>query len=252
MATLEGLRQEVQYLEPMVEQGLISDTELIRLRPQITALTETLRSYPALLSTLNGRLASAQAELRQIEQYKTHHQSAISGIQESTLTAIDEMVSSLERGTVAYLRAKSGGVISRIQYTVGDVVPSGTPILRITEHSDITVVGMLRPHQVGLISEGMTLGVVSPYRTKYKRYLATVTHIEPEVLDFTDPFVPLSSVRFPIRGLRIILTLKDDSHDFIPGETVTILLPPPTIRQKIDQLINQVQWKIDEKRPTWE
>ena len=246
-ATLEGLRQEAAHLEPMVQKGLIPDTDLTRLRPQITALTETLASYPALTAALTARLASAQAELDQIAQWKAAQQAASASAQEKTLAAIGDMVSNLQRGTVAYLRAKSEGIVSRIQYAVGDVVPAGTPIIRITASSGISVVGMLRPHQAVIVREGMTLAVVPPYRPTYKRYLAEVTRIEPEVLDLTDPFTPLSRNRFPTRGRRMTLTLKNDDHDLIPGESVTIYLPPPTLRQKIDQLLNQLRWKVDEK-----
>ena len=251
-AMLEGLRKEIAHLEPLVKQGLLPDTELTRLRPEMTALSETLACYPALINTLTARLASAETELKQIEQWKTSQQSSFSGIQEKTMTAIGDMVSNLEKGAVAYLRAKSAGVVSRIQYAVGDVVEAGTPMIRITEDSAITIVGMLRPHQAVLVREGMTLAVVPPFRSIYKRYYAEVTCIEPEVLDLTDPFVPASQNRFPIRGRRVTLVLKGDDHDFIPGETVTIYLPPPTFQQKINQLISQIQWKVDEKQTRWE
>jgi len=251
-ATLEGLRQEVAHLEPMVKQSLISDTELIRLRPQITAYKETLASYPALINALNARLESAEQELEQIKQWKATHQSSLASVQDKTLAAIGDMVGNLEKGNVAYLCAKSSGIVSRIQYAVGDVVPAGTPIIRITADTGISIVGMLRPHQTALVSEGMTLAVVNPFRTTYKRHFAQVTRIEPEVLDLTDPFVPASRNRFPIRGRRMTLTLQDGNHDLIPGESVTIYLPPPTLRQKADQIISQLRWKIDEKQVKWE
>lgn len=251
-ATLEGLRQEAAHLEPKVRQGLIADTELTRLRPQITALNETLASYPALISALNARLASAEKELEQISQWTATHRSPLASVQDQTLAAIGDMVGNLEKGQVAYLCAKSSGIVSRIQYAVGDVVPAGTPIIRITADTGISVVGMLRPHQTALVREGMTLAVVNPFRTAYKRYLAKVASIEPEVLDLTDPFVPLSRNRFPVRGRRMVLTLQNADHDFIPGETVTIYLPPPTLRQKFDQLVNQIRWKVDEKQARWE
>jgi len=251
-ATLEGLRQELERLEPMVEQGIISDMELIRIRPQITALTETLASYPALINTLNARLVSVRKELRQIAKYKESQQSIITGIHEDTLAAIDQTISSLEQGRVSYIYAKSEGIVSRIQYAVGDIVSSGTPIIRTTSLSSIMVMGLLRPYQVELVQKGMTLAVVPPYRTKYKRYLAEVVSIEPEILNLPDPFVTVSRNRLPGRGQHIFLTLKDQNHDLIPGENVTIFLPPPTFRQKINQLMGQIRWKIDEKKTLWE
>ena len=251
-AMLNGFLQEIQHLEPLVEQGLIPDTELTRLRPQITALTETLASYPALINTLNSRLASARAELRQIERWKADQRSSFSGSHERTLSTIDETVSSLEEGSIAYLRAKSAGVVSRIQFAVGDVVPEGTPIIRITSKESLKITGLLRPHQIGLVEEGMEVTVVPPYRSKYKRYKAEVLYIEPEVMDLTDPFVPYSRNRFPTRGLRMTLALKTNDHDFIPGESVTIYLPSPSFGQRIQQILGQIQWKVDEKISVWE
>jgi len=139
-----------------------------------------------------------------------------------------------------------------VQFAVGDIVPAGTPILRVTSQTRLTVVGMLRPHQAALVREGMTLAVVPPFRESYTRHFAQVTHIETEVLDLTDPFTPPSRNRFPVRGRRIILTLDEDAeHDLIPGESVTILLPPPTIRQRLNNLADQFQWRVDEKQNGW-
>jgi len=251
-ATLEGLQRELEHLEPMVKQGLISDLELTRIRPQITALTEILDSYPALINTYNVRLAAARAELRQIEQYKASLQSAISGIQDELLPAIGDTIVRLEQGEVAYLLAKSRGIVSRIQYNIGDIVSSGTPIIRCTSLDSVLITGLLRPYQVELVQEGMTLNVVPPFRSTYKQYPAVVTQIEPEILNLVDPFVSASRNRFPTRGRRVTLTLRDENHDFIPGESVTILLPPPTFRQKIDRFIGQIRWNISEKKTLWD
>ena len=251
-AVLEGLQQELAHLEPMVKQGLISDIELTRIRPQITALTDTLNSYPALKSTLNARLVTAEAELRQIEQYTASQQSAFPGVQEESLSALNDSINRLEQGQVVYLLAKSKGLVSHIQYNVGDIVPSGTPIIRSTSLPNITIIGILRPYQVEFVREGMILSVVPPYRSIYRKYPAEITSIEPEILGLPDPFVSVSRNRFPSRGQRITLTLDDENHDFIPGENVYIFLPPPTFRQKIDRFISQIRWNISEKKTLWE
>lgn len=249
-ATLEGLRLEFAHLEPMVKQGLISDIELTKIRPQISALTDTLNSYPALINTLNARLITAEAELRQIEQYTGSQQPGPSGIREEILS--DDTTSRLEQGQAAYILAKSKGIISHIQYNVGDIVPSGTPIIRSTSLTTITITGILRPYQVELVHEGMTLKVVPPYRSVFKQYSAVIDRIEPEILGLPDPFVSISRNRFPSNGQRITLTLEDENHNFIPGENVYIFLPPPTFRQKIDRFIGQIRWNISEKKTLWE
>ena len=248
-ATLEGLRQEYNNLEPLVKQGIISDLELVRLRPQITTLTKTLESYPAVINTLNARLASAEAELNQIKRYTASQQPTLSGIHEEILPAMGSTINRLEQGEVAYLYAKSIGVISHIPYNVGDIVPSGTPIVRSTSLTTITITGILRPYQVEFVKKGMTLRVVPPYRSKYKHYYAIITSIEPEILNMPDPFVTAQNQnnRLPINGQRMTLTLSDESHDFIPGENVYIFLPNPTFKDKVASIFRQIQWNIDEK-----
>ena len=251
-ATLEGLRQEYNNLEPMVKQGIISDLELTRLRPQITALTKTLDSYPALINTLTARLATAEAELRQIRQYTASQLPAISGIHEDVLPAVGNTINRLEQGEVAYLYAKSRGIISHIPYNVGDIVQSGELIIRSTSPTSITITGILRPYQVELVSTGMTLRVVPPYRTKYKQYFAKITNIEPEILNLPDPFVSNQDERFPSYGRRMTLALNDEEHDFIPGENVHIYLPSPKFRDKIESFFNQMRWNYTEKTTRWD
>ena len=251
-ATLEGLRQELAHLEPMVEQGLISDIELSRIRPQITAITKTLASYPALINTLNTRLISAGKELSQIEQYIESQQQTFSGNQEGILPATGNTTNRLEQGEVAYILAKSKGIVSHIQYNVGDIVPAGIPIIRSMSLSTIKITGILRPYQVELVHKGMTLTVVPPFRSIYRQYSAEISSIEPEILNLPDPFVSVSRNRFPSRGRRITLMLKDENHDFIPGENVYIFLPPPTFLQKIGRLVDQIRWNINEKKTLWE
>ena len=246
-ASLEGLVQELAHLEPMVKQGLISDIELTKIRPQITALTETLDSYPPLINTLNARLVTAEAELRQIEQYIESQQLMFTGARDT-----DSTVSRLEYGQVSYITAKSGGIVSHIQYNVGDIVPSGTPIIRVASLSTIMVTGILRPYQIELVREGMTLTVVPPYRSVYKQYPAKIISIEPEILNLPDPFISVSKSLYPSRGLRMILTIDDVNHDFIPGENVYIFLPSPTLLQKFNRFIGQIRWNINEKTTLWE
>jgi len=242
---LDSLRQEAGRLEPLVARGLLSDTELVRLRPQIAALAETLARRPALIGALRERLASAEGEIARVEKWKTENLLPLSAAQEETLAAVHATAGDLGAGAVSFLRATTTGVVSRIQYAVGDVVTAGTPILRVTSDSFATITGMLRPHQATLVEEGMTLAVVAPFRPG-ARYYAEVTRVEPELLDFTDPFTPLSRNRFPTRGRRVTLVLEDADHGFIPGESVTILLPAPTLRQRISRFMDQIFWRNGE------
>jgi len=241
-AALDSLRQEAERLEPLVARGLLPDTELARLRPQIAALAETLAHRPALVKALRERLASAEAEMTRVENWKTENLLPLAAVQEETLAAVHATAGDLRAGAVSFLRATTTGVVSRVQYAVGDVVTAGTPILRVASDTRVTIVGMLRPHQATLVEEGMTLAVVAPFRPGARHY-AEVTRVEPELLDFTDPFTPASRNRFPTRGRRVTLALEDPGHGFIPGESVTILLPPPTLRQRISRFAEQLAWR---------
>ena len=246
-ATHDSLKTEMDRLQPLVEKRLISELELIRIRPELKALEQTLACYPALLKAQQERYElsqkawdgwAAQAVLQSSNMQWTAEQ-------RKTLQGLEQHVTAADKGQVAYLKAKSKGIVSRIQYKPGDVVSAGVPVLRIMRPDQTEVTGLLRPHQVALIHEGLRLTVVAPFREIPRRYHARVVRLEPELLDLMDPFSTPSSVRYPTRGRRFYLAIEDATPDLIPGESVLLNLPPLTFRERCLRFYRQFEARIN-------
>lgn len=237
-ATIKGFQDEYDRLQPLVKKGLLVETELTRLRPQITALEETLKKYPALLSALQTRLTALNADLTVLEHKKTAINASNQSEQVNLLNNLTNTLAS-QKSRILYLRATTTGIVSRIQFAVGDVVPTGVPIVRILSTPAMTIDGLLRPYQARLFQTNMLVTVISTSGPLNEHYPARIVQLEPEVLDLSDPFVPISSVRFPTRGRRVKVQLSTPNHNLIPGESVIITMPPQSLIQHLSH-----QWSV--------
>jgi len=231
-ATIKGLQDEYDRLQPLVKKGLLLETELTRLRPQITALEETLKKYPALLSALQTRLTALHADLTVLERQKVTINSSNQVEHVTLLNSLTNAIA-LQKNRIMYIRATTTGIVSRIQFAVGDVVPTGVPIVRILATPVMTIDGLLRPYQARLFQTNMLVNVIATSGARNECYPARIVQLEPEVLDLTDPFVPISSVRFPIRGRRVKVQLCTLNHHLIPGESVIITTPPQSFIKRL-------------------
>jgi len=245
-ATHDSLKTEMERLQPLVEKRLISELELIRIRPELKALEQTLASYPALIKAQQERyeLAMKSWEGWLAQGVAQHSNMQWTVEQRQTLQGLAQHVTASDKGQIAYLKAKSKGVVSRIQYKAGDVVGAGVPVLRIMQPERTEITGMLRPHQAALIHEGLRLTVLAPFREIPCLYHARVVRLEPELLDLMDPFSTPSSVRFPTRGRRFYLAIEDPKHDLIPGESVLLNFPPLTFRERCSLFYRQFEARI--------
>jgi multidrug resistance efflux pump len=236
----------MERLQPLVEKRLISELELIRIRPELKALEQTLACYPVLLKAQQERydlaLKAWEGWLAQGGAQQSNMQWTVE--QRQTLQGLAQHVTASDKGQIAYLKAKSKGVVSRIQYKAGDVVGAGVPVLRIMQPELTEITGMLRPHQASLVHEGLRLTVIAPFREIPGRYHARVVRLEPELLDLMDPFSTPSSVRFPTRGRRFYLAIEDAKHDLIPGESVLLNFPPLTFRERCRHFYRQFEARI--------
>ena len=233
-AMIKGFQDEYDHLFPLVKKGLLLETELTRLRPQITALEETLKKYPALLTALQNRLTALQADLSVLENQKNTINASNQFEHVHLLNNLTNAIAS-QKSRIMYIRATTTGIVSRIQFAVGDVVPTGVPIVRILATPAMTIDGLLRPYQARLFQTNMLVTVISTSGPCNEHYPALIIQLEPEVLDLSDPFVPISSVRFPTRGRRVKVQLCTPHHNLIPGESVIITTPPQPLFQQLSR-----------------
>lgn len=248
-ATFDSLKAEMDRLLPMVEKRLISELELSRIRPELKALELTLAGYPALLKAQQERLALAQkAWDAWVEKSAGQLTNTVVMAEHQDVQRLVKESAAEGKGQIAYLKAKSKGVVSRIQFKPGDVVSAGVPILRIMRPDQMEITGLLKPHQAAMIQEGLVFTVVAPFREIPCRYHARVVRMEPELLDLMDPFATPSSVRYPTRGRRIYLAIEEATHDLIPGESVLLTFPPLTFKERCRRFYRQLEARLNRSK----
>jgi len=223
-AELDELAKEQKRRDAMMAKKLISETEASVLRPQIAALEHALAAYPSLLKVQTRRLEQVKKEQVDMKSWlRVEGDGDIS-------TAIRQKMSvrsvifkatldmRILRREGCNLRATRDGVVSLIEHTSGDVVPSGDAIVRmVSEHSDV-IVGFLPEVHLSDLTVGQKTWV---WRVsgRGKKVGATVESIGPEVQLLPGRVSPIRGQ--PLRGRRVMLKLEG-SHDLIPGETVQI------------------------------
>jgi HlyD family secretion protein len=117
------------------------------------------------------------------------------------------------------LKASRDGVVSRILLRPGDVVPAGTPIVRIVSPSSNRIYGFIpEPRPAYHLHVGDTALV---WRRAHgdRKFRAVVTAIEPEFDPLPGRVSPIQGQ--PLRGRRVVVDLLEP-HDLVPGETVQL------------------------------
>jgi multidrug resistance efflux pump len=224
-AELAALDAEIARLKPLVEKKLVSELELVALRPKADALRGTVGGYEPLLKALEERLREARAGLKELEEEIAAFDARASSSSNATLRAALRRYEEIHRVDSSALRALSDGVVSQVFRRVGDIVPAGEAIVRLASAPDARfVTGMLPADHLDDVHVGDELVVsraVIPGRGAHAlSAMGRVETIDPEVLDFFDPMNP--APRVPVRGRKVHIRLIGAVAAFIPGETVLI------------------------------
>ena len=221
-AELKGLENELNKLQPLVDNRVISELELAALRPRITTLKLTISHYKPLIKALQRRLDKAQEGMEEVlELQKNLTESDEKSSTEIALQKAREACKKLSEIELSVLRSTRTGIVSRIQHQAGDVVSAGEPIIRITSESPMHIIGMVPQGTRQQINVGDRIAVTRLRGISNNEILtAEVESLDPEVMDLIDPFNP--SPRMPMRGRRMRLRIVNDTHNLVPGETVNL------------------------------
>lgn len=220
-AELAGMKAEVERLQPLVTKRLVSEIELMSLRPKIEALEQVVGRYKPLLEALEQRLEQSQQQLKAAQEALAEQREKQQGARqaEAALQEADEAFRQAATSEPYVLRAARDGVVSRVQRYAGDVVAAGEPIVRLTPGGTQRITGYLAAHQAEMVREGDKLLVERIASKQCGILIAMVAGIEPEVMDMLDPFNP--APRFSVRGRRIRLQLEGEA-ELVPGESVVL------------------------------
>ena len=213
--SLDQLSKELSLTAPLVEQGVMSEVELLRLKRQYA----DMQSHMA--ERRNRYLTDASNEWVRVE-------SELSQTRENTLAREDAF-----RKTV--IRAPMDGIVKNVQQTtLGAVIQSGQSILEIVPvKDDMLVEAYVKPSEVAFLKVNQPAVVkLSAYDfNKYGGLEAVLDHISPDTLrDENKPRKPGNApVDLEEGYYRILVRIIDqrlDRHGMhmnaTPGMTATV------------------------------
>jgi adhesin transport system membrane fusion protein len=211
IASLEGIlilvREEIAMNEPLVAQGDVSRTEILRLKRQEAELVAEISN------TRNKYFQDAQAEYNQTEEEL-----------ESVGQALVQRQRQLRQKT---LNAPVRGIVKNIRVTTeGGVIRPGEDVMEIVPiEDDFVVEGKLSPADIGFVSLGQSAAVkVDAFDyTVYGDLTGTVTYISADTLEEQSSQGNIPYYRIHVRTQGKQFTGKpNDDLQILPGMTTTI------------------------------
>ncbi len=213
--SLSQLARELSLTEPLVEQGVMSEVELLRLKRQYADMQSRLAERR------NRYLTDASNEWVRVE-------SELSQTRENTLAREDAF-----RRTV--VRAPMDGIVKNVQQTtLGAVIQSGQNILEIVPvNDDMVVEAYVKPSEVAFlkVNQPAVVKLTAYDFNKYGGLEAVLDHISPDTLrDENKPRKPGNApVDLEEGYYRILVRIIDkrlDRHGMrmnaTPGMTATV------------------------------
>jgi adhesin transport system membrane fusion protein len=212
--SISAVTRELALTEPLVQKGVMSEVELLRLRRQQSELmgqrAERLNRY---LTDANNELVRVNSELLQTKENASAREDAF------------------KRTTV---RSPMKGVVKNVQVTtVGGVIQAGQPILEIVPTEDeMLVEAYVKPADVAFLKVGQTAVVkLTAYDfNKYGGLDGTVEHLSPDTLRDERQRRPGTPVELE-EGLYRILVRIQNAHEVRHGMK---LEPSPGMTAMVD------------------
>ena len=221
---LDGYEEEIERLKPLVEKKLVSELELLSVRPKAAALAKIVSQYEPLEAALSRRFKAAEEDLAAVMAEKATAEKEIAAAAEAVRDATQRS-DDLKDADPSVLRALQDGVVTMVFRRAGDIVAPGEPVLRISAETDgAFVTGMLPASMLDAVHVGDTL-----YVTRFTMVASgqtpvpvagVVEAIDSEVLDLFDPINP--APRVPVRGRKMRIRITGDAAMFVPGEAVLL------------------------------
>lgn len=211
IASLEGIlilvREEIAMNEPLVAQGDVSRTEILRLRRQEAELVAEITN------TRNKYFQDAQAEYNQTEEEL-----------ESVRQALVQRQRQLRQKT---LNAPVRGIVKNISVTTeGGVIRPGENVMEIVPiEDDFVIEAKLSPADIGFVSLGQSAAVkVDAFDyTVYGDLTGTLTYISADTLEEQSPQGNIPYYRIHVRTKGKQFTGKpNDDLQILPGMTTTV------------------------------
>jgi HlyD family secretion protein len=214
---LTALKPEFERLSKLVKLNLIDEKELMPVRTKIQSLETILKEYPTTLAEIARSITEAK---RQKETISVQSKSAAELVRQEAEGEIQLLQLQIDGCS---LRAYEDGVVSRIYYYPGNMVPAGENVLACVVSNESRVIGFLSEYNARDVTVGMKayLTPVSGYGAVVESKVLAIT---PEIYTLPSRVSPLMGQAY--RGRRVVLQ-ADANNELLPGESVEIHFSRP-------------------------
>jgi len=216
-SNLTALKPEFKRLSKLVKQKLVDEKEIMPIRMKIRTLEILLKSYPTTVKELNKSLVEAKKQKKTISKQSKQ---AIKLVKEEAKQSLHFLEMKIE---ACKLRAYKDGVVSRIYYYPGNIVPAGETVVANVVKTQPRIIGFLSEYNARDVTVGMKafLTPVSGYGPVIE---ANVSAITPEIYSLPTRAQPVAGQS--ARGRRVVISVTGE-NELLPGESVEIRFSRP-------------------------
>jgi multidrug resistance efflux pump len=245
-AELVELQKELKRRERLLARKLIREEDVNILRPKIAALEISAKAYPEIVEAYRQRVETARKEYVDMRAWlELEEGEDISAAIRRKRQASQVILETATRYRMIQregyvLKASRAGEVSRVFYAPGEVIAAGDPVVRIVARQSEHVIGFLQESQLAHIQQGQKVQLWGRGFGSRLSVHAVVQSISPEVQGLPGRLNPLGGAT--VRGRRMMLRFTEP-HQFIPGQTVEILIERPTWLQWVDRQLHKLTRK---------
>jgi len=216
-SNLTALKPEFKRLSKLRKQNLVDEKEIMPIRMKMHTLEILLKSYPKTIKELDQSLAEAKKQKKTISKQSKQAIKLVKEEAKQSLHFLDLKIESCK------LRAYEDGVVSRIYYYPGNIVPAGETVIANVVKTQPRIIGFLSEYNARDVHVGMKafLTPVSGYGPVIE---ANVSAITPEIYSLPARARPVAGQA--ARGRRVVISVTGE-NELLPGETVEIRFSRP-------------------------
>lgn len=243
---LEVLDTELQRVQTVVGATVEDAARLAYLRAEREAIAQSLALYPAELAELEREETEARLRWERARQWLEAGPEVPTNAPPEGLEAYAAALSVFRaRRENFILRARHTGVVTRVLFQPGDVVPAGTPTVTLLIENRQRVTGFLSEYVTRQVREGMPAFVEPAHGSLLTRLTpARIVTVSPDITWLPTRVSPIRNQT--IRGRRIVVEL-DEPIAAVPGEAVNIYVGRPWWSELFERHVPD-RWKAAFRR----
>ncbi len=243
---LDVLDAELQRVQLLIGASVEDAARLAYLRAEREAIAQSLALYPAEMAELEREEAEARLRWERARQWFEAGPDVFTNAPPEGLEAYAAALSVFRaRRENFILRARHTGVVTRVLFQPGDVVPAGTPTITLLIENRQRVTGFLSEYVTREVREGMRAFVEPAHRDLFTRLTpARIVTVSPDIAWLPTRVSPIRNQT--IRGRRIVVELEGPIAA-VPGEAVNIYVGRPWWSEAFERYVPE-RWKAALRR----